>query len=71
MVQDYISPEGKFDIVLYGKQSYDENTKKAKKEFITNFDGQYPSKSPEGMFEELTILNDLGLVVEKINKYYN
>jgi hypothetical protein len=70
MVQDYITPEGKFDIVLFGKQSYNDQDKKVNKEFVTNFDGQFPSKSPVGMFNELYIPNDLGYVINKINEYY-
>lgn len=71
MVQDYITPEGKFDIVLYGKQDYSEKDKKVSKLFVTNFDGQYPAKSPVGMFTELYIPNDLGKVKEAIDIYYN
>ena len=71
MVQDYITPEGKFDIVLFGKQTYNEQEKKVYKQFVTNFDGQYPSKSPIGMFTELYIPNDLGYVKDKIDEYYN
>ena len=69
MVDSYITPEGKFEIVLYGKASYDEKEKKSIREFVTNDDGVYPAKSPIGMFD-LYIPNDLGLVVEKVNKYY-
>lgn len=32
---------------------------------------EIPAKSPDGMFEEDFIPNDLGLVVKKINEYYN
>ena len=32
---------------------------------------EIPAKSPDGMFEEDFIPNDLGLVVQKINEYYN
>lgn len=70
MVQDYITPEGKFDIVLFGKQSFDEQTKKITKNFVTNFDGRFPSKSPVGMFEELYIPNDLGYVEKAVRAYY-
>lgn len=70
MVQDYITPEGKYDIVLFGKQTMGED-KKVVKQFVTNFDGQYPSKSPVGMFEEQYIPNDLGYVIEKVEEYYN
>lgn len=71
MVNDYITPEGKFDIVLYGKQTYNEQEKQVTKQFVTNFDGQFPSKSPIGMFKDLYIPNDLGFVKEKIDEYYN
>ena len=70
MVDSYITPEGKFEIVLYGKAHYDEKEKKSIREFVTNDDGIYPSKSPVGMFD-LYIPNDLGYVVEKIDQYYN
>lgn len=32
---------------------------------------EIPAKTPDGMFEENFIPNDLGLVVRKINEYYN
>lgn len=70
MVDAYITPEGKFEIVLYGKSSYDEKEKKSIRQFVTNDDGVYPAKSPVGMFD-LYMPNDLGIVVEKVNKYYN
>ena len=69
MVDQYITPEGKFEIVLYGKSSFDEKEKKSIREFVTNDDGVYPAKSPIGMFD-LYIPNDLGLVVDKITEYY-
>lgn len=68
---EYITPEGKFEIVLYGKQGFDENQKKSIRQFVTNFDGEYPAKSPVGMFNDLYILNDLGLVVENVQSYYS
>ncbi len=70
MVDNYIVPEGKFEIVLFGKSTFSEEDKKIKKEFITNDDGQYPAKSPIGMLP-LSIPNDLGFVIEKIEEYYN
>ena len=69
MVDQYITPEGKFEIVLYGKSSFDEKEKKSVREFVTNDDGVYPAKSPIGMYD-LYIPNDLGLVVDKIAEYY-
>ena len=69
MVDQYITPEGKFELVLYGKSSFDDKEKKSIREFVTNDDGVYPAKAPIGMFD-LYIPNDLGLVVDKIAEYY-
>ena len=70
MTQDFITPEGKFDITLFGVQTYDTQSKKVSKQFVTNYDGRFPAKSAIGMFEELYIPNDLGLVEEIVDKYY-
>ena len=69
MVDSYICPEGKFEIVLYGRPTYDSKEKKSIREFVTNDDGVYPAKSPVGMYD-LYIPNDLGLVVDKVQEYY-
>lgn len=72
MVDEYVTPEGKFDVTLVGRSRFDTGAKKVIKEFITNEDEFTSSpKSPYGMFEDLYIPNDLGIVVEKVNKYYN
>ena len=70
-VDNYITIEGKFEIVLYGKQFIDDSTKKVTKQFVTNFDGQYPAKSPVGMFKDTYIVNDMGMVIDKVNEYNN
>jgi hypothetical protein len=70
MLDDKVKLEGLFTVVLYGKSSFDSKEKVAKRYFVTNRDGQYPSKSPFGMFDDLYIKNDLGLVVNTMNKYY-
>ena len=70
MTDEYICPEGKFEIVLFGKTKFDENTKKSIREFVTNDDGYYTSaKSPVGMFPDLYIPNDLGLVIKLAEQY--
>lgn len=72
MVDEYVTPEGKFDVTLVGRSRFDEGQKKIVKEFITNEDEFTSSpKSPYGMFPELYIPNDLGLVVARVNEYYN
>ena len=72
MVDEYVTPEGKFDVTLVGRSRFDAGQKKIVKEFITNEDEFTSSpKSPYGMFPELYIPNDHGLVVAKVNEYYN
>ena len=71
MVQEYITPEGKFDIVLFGHSYYDEVNRVPRKVFVTNDDGLYSSaKSPIGMFGNLYINNDLGYVTKRVTEYY-
>lgn len=67
MVDEYILPEGKFDIVLFGKQSFNNETKKAIKEYVFEFDGEYPAKDSIGLFDGIegnTIPNDLSIIEE-------
>lgn len=69
MVDQYICPEGKFEVVLYGKATFDEKEKKSIREFVTNDDGVYPAKSPVGMLP-LYMSNDLGKLIELSDAYY-
>jgi hypothetical protein len=71
MLDEKVTLQGLFTVVLYGKESFDATTKAVKKEFVTNYDGEYPAKSPVGMFPQLYINNDLGAVVKTINQYYD
>ena len=68
MVDDYLTLEGLFSVVLYTKVEKGAEGKMSYK-FVTNNDGQFPAKSPVGMFNTLYISNDLGLVSESIDKY--
>ena len=70
MVQEFITPEGKFDVVLIGKSEYDSIQKKAIKQFVTNDDGIYSTAKSYDIFEELYIPNDMGLVIRKVDEYY-
>lgn len=70
MTQEFITPEGKVDIMLFGKTQFNETTKKVDKLFVTDHDGQYPAKS-QGIFDTLYIPNDMGLVIDAIEKYTN
>jgi len=68
MVDDYLTLEGLFTVILYAKVSKSTDNK-MQYQFVTNHDGQYPAKSPVGMFKDLYIPNDLGFVSEVINEY--
>jgi len=71
MVQEYITPEGKFDVVLLGKSNYDDSAKKALKQFVTNDDGVFSTAKSHEIFDSLYIPNDMGYVVKQVNKYYD
>lgn len=64
MLDNALTVEGCFDIVLLASIENKEHI------FITQSDGYTTAKSPEGMFEELKIPNDLKLVDTKIREYY-
>jgi hypothetical protein len=69
MTNQYITPEGKFEIVLFGTQRFNDQEKTVEKVFVTNYDGDYPAKSPIGMFNDLYIPNDMGYVIKHIDAY--
>lgn len=72
MTDDYITPEGKFDIVIYGKVGWNAENKKPIKHFVKEFDGEYPAKDSIGALDALPdeIPNDLSLVVDELKKIY-
>ena len=74
MLEDKVNPIGLFTIALFTTTRL--VGREAQYYFITNrsYDDRgilVPAKSPVGMFEDLLIPNDLGLVVRKIKEYYN
>ena len=73
MVNEYCTPQGKFDIILYGKQTYNEEEKKAIKTFVKDFDGTFPAKDSIGVLDNMPdeFPNDLCLVSEELKKWYN
>ena len=73
MVDDYITPEGKFDVILFGKQSYNNETKQPIKEYVFEYDGEYPAKDSIGLFDSFegnSFPNDLSILVEETKKKY-
>ncbi len=69
LLDEKITLEGLFTVVLYAEGEIKD--KKVNKSFRTQSNGNDSCKSPVGMFEDFHIKNDLGLVLEKINEYYN
>jgi hypothetical protein len=39
--------------------------------YLTNRFKKYPAKSPDGMFDEIKIPNDLSYIAKKLDEYYN
>ena len=70
MLDNQINLEGLFTICLY---THVEEAKDgtATYNFVTNRFKKYPAKSPDGMFNEIKIPNNLQLVVDTIDNYYN
>lgn len=77
MLDDKINLAGLFTVVLYTQ--VDAINKDGKTEvtynfvtnkFINNTGIEIPAKSPIGMFDNLLIPNDLGLVLAKASEYY-
>lgn len=63
MIDQYLTLEGCFDIVLLAETDKDGH------HFVTQSDGYTTAKSPDGMFP-LTIPNDLGVVDAAIREYW-
>lgn len=57
------------DIILYANCEKG-SSGKMEYYYITNNDGVFPARSPQGMFEE-RIPNDLGYVAKKVDEFYN
>jgi hypothetical protein len=69
MIDTQIKLEGLFTVVLYAvTESKGEKTEYF---FITNRYKKYPAKSPAQMFNELKLPNNLQLIIESVNNYYN
>lgn len=72
MTDGYITPEGKVDIIMFGKVGYDAENKRAIKHFVKEFDGEYPAKDSLGVLDDLPdeIPNDLSIVINKLKEIY-
>lgn len=70
MIDNNILLDGLFTIILYSEVRRDHG-KKPSYAFRSLNSGSDTCKAPYGMFEDEYIPNDLGLVLDKMNKYYN
>jgi len=70
MVDDYLTLEGLFTVILYTNVGKGTDNK-TEYRFVTNNDGEAPAKSPIGMFKDMYIPNDLDLVSKSIDVYNN
>lgn len=70
LIDSQINLEGLFTVVLY---TFVEETKDGTVtySFLTNRYRKFSAKSPDGMFSEVKIPNNLQLVVDKVTEYYN
>jgi hypothetical protein len=70
LIDNQIVLEGLLTICLY---TYVEENKDGTStyNFVTNRFRKYPAKSPDGMFTDIKIPNNLQEVVNKIDEYYN
>lgn len=71
MVNEYATPEGKFEITLVAMSQTDTITQQTKKVFLTRDDGVYTSAKCQGVFKDLYIPNDMGYVLDECDKFFN
>lgn len=70
LIDNQVLLEGLLTVCLY--TNVDENKDgSASYSFVTNRYRKMPAKSPDGMFNELKIPNDLQLVADSVKEYYN
>lgn len=70
MVDEKLTLEGLFSIVLFGKAKKDKDGN-IRYVFETQTNGENTCKSPKGMFPTFEVANDLKLVVDAIKDYEN
>jgi len=70
LIDNQVLLEGLLTVCLYTLVEENKDGS-ANYSFITNRYKKMPAKSPDGMFNELKIPNDLQLVVDTLNEYYN
>lgn len=69
LIDNQVLLEGLLTICLYTNVE-EKKDGTADYQFVTNRYRKFPAKSPDGMFPDLKMPNDLQQVVDKINEYY-
>lgn len=70
LIDNQVLLEGLLTVCLYTHVEENKDGT-ANYQFLTNRFRKYPAKSPDGMFQELKIPNNLQSVVENLTNYYN
>jgi hypothetical protein len=70
LIDNQVLLEGLLTVCLYTHVEENKDGS-ATYNFITNRFKKMPAKSPDGMFDELKIPNDLNYVCKKLDEYYN
>ena len=70
MIDNTVTLDGLYNIILYAEVNKTPDGKVIY-QFRTHNDGVSSCRSPLGMFEEELIPNDMGVVMDAVNKYYN
>jgi hypothetical protein len=69
LIDNQVLLEGLLTVCLYTLVE-EQKDGTASYSFVTNRYRKFPAKSPQGMFDEIKIPNNLQVVVEKVNEYY-
>lgn len=70
LIDNQVLLEGLLTVCLYTLVEENKDGT-ANYQFVTNRYRKYPAKSPDGMFQELKIPNNLQIVAESLTDYYN
>lgn len=70
LIDNQVLLEGLLTVCLYTLVEENKDGT-ANYQFVTNRYRKYPAKSPDGMFAEIKIPNDLQLVADSLTNYYN
>lgn len=69
LIDNQVLLEGLLTVCLYTNVE-EKKDGTAEYTFLTNRYKKFPAKSPNGMFDEIKIPNNLQIVVDKVNEYY-